>query len=249
MKEIKFIGIILLISINFIGCEKDNNEINGPVPISSEMTNGKTTAVFNPDKDYGTMTDQDGNVYKTITIGTQTWMAENLRTTKYRDGSAIKMSNEIWPVLTEGAFCEYNSTTNPDSIATYGRLYNWHVISDSRNIAPMGWHLPSGAEWDELSIYLGGGGLSGGKMKEIGTTHWKSPNLEATNESGFTAIPGGYRTDAGQFSGIGENAKFWTSEENSANSGMAIGLGYAVGGLGGNMGFKNMGFSIRCIKD
>ena len=157
MKRIKLNKILLfiaLIAFVYNGCKKNDNT-SMVVNLSGKC---KTTAMFNKSIIYGTMTDQDGNVYKTITIGTQTWMAENLRTTKYRDGSNIPLvtSHASWLTLTTGAYCNYNNTTNCDTISSYGRLYNWFVTSDSRNIAPVGWHVPSEAEWQTLINYLGG---------------------------------------------------------------------------------------------
>jgi uncharacterized protein (TIGR02145 family) len=185
-KIIKISVLVLFVILVIIACKKEK---------SDNPTNGKTTAVFNPGLTYGTMTDQDGNEYKTIVIGTQTWMAENLRTTKYRDGTAIPNITDktAWEALTTGAYCNYNNTTSADTIATYGRLYNWYAATDSRNIAPAGWHVPTDAEWETLIYYLGGFRVAGGKMKETGTTHWISPNTGATNESGFTALPSGLR--------------------------------------------------------
>jgi uncharacterized protein (TIGR02145 family) len=249
MKKLKLILSAAALAILFLGCEKENQngDINNPVP--SEMTNGKTTALFNPNLTYGTLTDQDGNIYKTITIGSQTWMAENLRTTKYRDGSRINMSIEDWSDWTQGYFCEYNNTRNPDSIATYGRLYNWNALNSSRNIAPTGWRVPTQEDWETLIAFLGGGAFVGGKLKEIGVTHWNDPNLEANNESGFTALPGGYRADNGGFLGMGQNANFWTNLELSSNSGQNFNLSAGAGGVGSYLGFKSFGFSLRLIKE
>jgi len=144
----------------------------------------------------GTMTDIDGNVYETVTIGTQVWMAENLKVTHYRNGNTILHIIDwfSWFTLT-GAYCEYDNDVN--NVAVYGRLYNWYAVNDSRYIAPVGWHVPSDAEWLTLVDYLGGDTVADGKMKEIGTTHWVSPNTGATNESGFSALPGGYRDYGG----------------------------------------------------
>jgi len=157
-------------------------------------TNGLTTAVFNPTKTYGTMTDQDGNIYKTIVIGTQTWMAENLRTTKYNDGTQIPNvtdSVEWIGLTTTGAFCTFKNTTNELAIATNGRLYNWAAVNTGK-LAPTGWHMPTKAEFETLVGYLGAGALE--KLKEVGTTHWARTSAAVTNESGFTALPSGTRS-------------------------------------------------------
>jgi uncharacterized protein (TIGR02145 family) len=212
-KLMKISGLVLFVILIINGCEKDDDTPN--------PYNGKTTAVFNTDKTYGTLTDQDGNIYKTITIGTQTWMAENLRTTKYRNGSAISnVNNDVaWQILTTGAYCNYKNTENTDTIATYGRLYNWYAATDSRNIAPAGWHVPTDDEWTTLTTYLGGNSVAGGKMKETGTMHWASPNTGATNESGFSAVPVGDRVGySGAFSSLVYGGSYWSSTQSDASN-------------------------------
>jgi uncharacterized protein (TIGR02145 family) len=213
-KIIKISVLVLFVTLVINGCKKGDYSPINPY-------NGKTTAVFNPGLTYGTMTDQDSNVYKTITIGTQTWMAENLRTTKYRDGSSILniTDNRVWTYLTTGAYCNYNNTKSADTIATYGRLYDWYAATDSRNIAPTGWHVPTVAEWTTLTTYLGGDSVAGGKIKETGTTHWATPNIAATNESGFTALPSGTRYyKDGSFFGLGGIGVIWSSAANTPST-------------------------------
>ena len=221
---------------------------------SLKPTNGLTTAVFNSSKTYGTMTDQDGNVYKTITIGTQTWMAENLRTTKFRDGSDIpNICYGIWSYGT-GAYCSYNGNTDPVFIATYGRLYNWYIITNPHNLAPAGWHVPSDADWTTLINELGGESVAGDKMKEAGTTHWSAPNASATNESGFTGLPGGMRPANGPdpfFNFFGVCGYYWSSTEPGPNYAVA----YHFWLTSNNASvyhydvFKAEGYSIRLVKD
>jgi len=219
---------------------------------SFKPTNGLTTAVFNNTKTYGTMTDQDGNVYKTITIGTQTWMAENLRTTKYRDGTAIPnvTDNTAWFALTTGAYCTYNNTTKLDSIATFGRLYNWYAVN-TKNLSPKGWHVPTKAEWSTLRSFVDGDY----KLIESGTTHWQY-NSASTNETGFTALPGGNRLGisasmSGQFLGLGYGGNFWTSS-------LAGTDGFSSSGYSTSFTYYSIsewatdlveGFSVRCVKD
>jgi len=246
MKKLFFIfGLIAFVAIVFNGCKKDDIS-----PDSNNTTNGKTTAVFNSSKTYGTMTDQDGNVYKTIVIGTQTWMAENLRTTMYRNGDPIPnvTDNAAWSALTTGAQCTYNNTENAETIATYGRLYNWYAVSDIRNIAPTGWHVPTDADWTTLKTYLGGG--AGGKMKEPGITHWTSPNTGATNESGFTALPGGLRGNSGFGFYEGGDYTIWWSRTDYPPTENA--WRYSIGSnnsLYDDYANKRYGFSVRCVKD
>ncbi len=162
-----------------------------------------------------TVTDIDGNVYEIVTIGNQVWMAENLKVTHYRNGEPLPnvTDNIEWRNLDTGAYCNYNNDVA--YVATYGRLYNWFAVNDSRNIAPAGWHVPSDAEWQTLDDYLGSDTNDAGcKLKETGTSHWRSPNEGATNESRFSALPGGARKSLfGTFDYIGIYAFFWTSTE------------------------------------
>ena len=246
-KIIKISVLVLFVILVIIACKKEN---------SYNPTNGKTTAVFNPDLTYGTMTDQDGNVYKTITIGTQTWMAENLRTTKYRDGTAIPnvTDNTAWTNLTAGAYCNFNNTTSADTIATYGRLYNWYAATDSRNIAPTGWHLPTETEWRTLIYYLGGFSVAGGKMKETGTTHWNTPNTGATNESGFSALPTGFRdylgtTPIGKFLSMGYVTSYWSSTPIDPNFYLLPMLLYSDVTFDQSSFYNTDGLAVRLVKD
>lgn len=205
---------------------------------------------FNPDLTYGTMTDIDGNVYKTIVVGTQTWMAENLKVTKYRTGEDIPVITDDmeWDSLTSGAYCNPNFFSG--SATGYGLLYNWYSVNDSRNIAPSGWHVPTHSEWIILSEYLGGKNIAGGKLKESGTVHWKSPNNDATNETGFTALPSGCRNSDGYFSEMGTYAYFWTSTEANASLAWFRYLNYYYPKVQESYSYgKSCGFSVRCIKD
>lgn len=240
-KLIKIPVLVLFVILVFTACKKEKRD---------NPTNGKTTAVFNPTVDYGTITDQDGNVYKTVTIGTQTWMAENLRTTTYNDGTTIPNITGIgWTDLTTGAYCNYNNTTNTDTIATFGRLYNWFAVNTGK-LAPKGWHVPTDAEWITLTNYLGGDSITGYKLKEIGTKHWRSPNTRATNEVGFTALPGGFCIENSLFGNIG-NIAFWWSTTELGNTIYANcrAISYNSSNLN-STGFKRLfGLSVRCVRD
>ena len=194
--------------------------------------------------------DIDGNVYKTVHIGDQIWMAENLKVTRYRNGDAIPylVENESWISTSTGAYCVYG---NMPSIAdTYGNMYNWYAVDESRNIAPIGWHIPTVEEWQVLFDYLGGDSVAGGKMKETGTIHWFSPNTGATNESGFTGLPGGYRNAQGNGTFYGKNAHghFWSSTE-SGNYGYKWVLISNYTYVDGGEAFKRFGYSVRCVRD
>ena len=194
----------------------------------------------------GTLTDIEGNLYHYVTIGTQVWMVENLKTTKYRNGDAIPnlTANTSWNNATSGSFCYYNNDLLNKDI--YGVLYNWHAVSDNRNIAPSGWHIPSDAEFITLRTFVGGEGAAGAKLKETGFTHWTSPNEGATNESGYTALPGGFRNPDGTFANIGKSTYWYTSTLGSI-FGLYNTSTQMYYGSGGNV--KVAGYSIRCLRD
>jgi len=225
--------------LGFLSCEKDSTS----------------------SKDYDTVNDIDGNVYNTVTIGDQVWIAENLKVTHYSNGDPIPnvTSDSVWSWLSTGAYCTYdNDDSNTD---TYGSMYNWHAVNDSRNIAPEGWHVPTDEEWKELEVYLGmsqsqadslilRGTDEGGKMKETGTAHWQSPNTGATNESGFSALPGSWR-DAydGTYNHLGYMALFWSSTENTSFFAWFRVLYYSNSEVNRNFRSKSYGMSVRCVRD
>jgi len=197
-----------------------------------------------------TVVDIDSNVYHTMTIGTQVWMVENLRTTRYRNGDPIHniTLTAEWDNMTSGACCDYANT--PGNSKIYGKLYNWYAVNDSRNIAPTGWHVPSAAEWNTLMTYLGGEVVAGGKLKETGTKHWNSPNTGATNESGFTALPGGSRYFSGKFLQLGIIGFWWSSTKSSKKYANSLNLSYDNSSLGYyKLLSLNGGLSVRCMKD
>ena len=203
-----------------------------------------------------TVTDIDGNVYHTVTIGTQVWMVENLRTTKYRNGDQIPnvTDDAAWAgLLTNSAFCYYNNDVNNGN--TYGCLYNWYSVNDIRKIAPTGWHVASDAEWTTLGNYLGGSTVAGGKLKESGTSHWVGPNTGATNESSFTGLPGGYRRNDGPFGyeihngTIGLGGFWWSSSAVDPTGGWGEFLNYNGSILDRAGHIKSAGYSVRCVKD
>jgi len=193
--------------------------------------------------------DSDGNIYTSITIGTQVWMVENLKTTKYNDGTNIPLANDnsVWSNLNTAGYCWYNNDAATYN-NTYGVLYNWYAINTG-NLCPYGWHVPTDGEWTILTTFWGGSTVSGGKLKEQGTIHWQSPNTEATNESGFTGLPGGNRYDNGTFGSIGTYGGWWSSTEISTSVAWSLVMGYNSGGVNRGNYNKPMGFSVRCIKD
>ena len=185
--------------------------------------------------------------FPTVTICEQIWMVQNLDVGTYRNGDPIPQITTFdeWQNATYGAWCYYeNESANG---TTYGRLYNWYAVNDPRGIAPNGWHIPSNDEWLILADCLGGISVAGGKMKEVGTTYWNSPNTDATNESGFTALPGGFRD--GGFIGMGINAQWWTSTETTPDYASYRWVAYDHGTLAGLDYKKTNGFSVRCVKD
>ena len=208
---------------------------------------------------YGpSVTDVDGNTYKTVYIGTQQWMAENLKVSKYSDGTTIPNITDTseWRRLTTGAWAYYNNDAANN--AKYGKLYNWYAVSKTKNgnknICPAGWHVPTDSEWTVLTDYLGGPSVAGGKMKEVGTSNWNTPNTDATNSSLFSALPGGYRS---AFGGgdiyIGNSAYWWHSTVynpdfiyNSASGRCLFNTSGDIAFLGSPMVSGN---SVRCLKD
>jgi len=206
-----------------------------------------------------TVTDIDGNIYHVVTIGTQTWMAENLKITKYNDGTPIPnvTDNTAWAALTTGAFSDYNNT--PANSTIYGSLYNWYAVDNNaatkvasnggKNVCPTSWHVPTDTEWTTLTTYLGGEYVAGGKLKETGTTHWTSPNTGATNETGFTALPGGIRNGNGACNDIGGYGYWWSSTEYSATSAWYRSMVYDYADVSRNNYNEHLGFSVRCVRD
>lgn len=206
-----------------------------------------------PKPDVTQVKDIDGNVYQTITIGTQVWMKENLKTTRYRDSSEIYSATDdvAWEgLVNKGAWCWYENNSIYDS--TYGKLYNWYATADPRGLCPVGWHVPTDADWLVLIDHLGGPGVAGDKMKAI--DGWNEPNTEATNSSGFTGLPGGYRYDFGLFYSVGYYGFWWSSTESSHTSISNPWVCLLV--FDNNIvlrdwyyGNKQKGFSVRCMKD
>jgi len=191
--------------------------------------------------------DADGNNYPIVQIGTQLWMAENLKTAKYRNGDIIQNISDGWTVLSTGAYCNYNN--NQSNSVLYGKLYNWYAINDSRNIAPVGWHVPSTSEWNILSNYLGGASVSGGKLKSKCTTLWNSPNTGGTNESGFSSLPGGFRDENGTFMEVGTWAAYWYSTPIDQTTANILVLWHDDADFGSHYANKVCGLSVRCLKD
>ena len=196
------------------------------------------------------ITDADGNIYNKVIIGTQVWMKENLKTTKYNDGTPIPLvtDNTEWTNLSTAGYCFYNNDADTYK-SNYGALYNWNAVNTGK-LCPVGWHIPSDAEWTILTDYLGGESLAGGKMKEAGTSHWDSPNTGATNESGLSILPGGYRYYSdGAFYSLGYFTYIWSSTENNSSIAWIRSIYYFNATAIQDHGSKSYGFSVRCVKD
>ena len=227
-----------------------STEINNTVKdssIPSQVDNGKKKTSSIMPIVYGEVKDIDGNIYKTVKIGSQDWMAENLKVTKFNDGTSIPFSTKVnWKEWSNPApaYCWYddNETANK---SIYGALYNWYAVNTSK-LCPIGWHVPSDDEWNTLTTFLGGWEVAGGKLKETGSNHWKSPNASATNETGFTALPGGMRSNTIMYNLIGESGLWWSSTDSSANSKV---LGSSFGSVAKSNNSKFRDLSIRCLKD
>ena len=222
--------------------------------------------VFNPNITYGSMTDIDGNTYKTVTIGTQTWMAENLKVTQYNDGTNIPNVTDVtaWANLTTGALCDYDNT--PSNSETYGKLYNWYAVNTGK-LCPTGWHVPSDAEWTTLENYLIANGYNyDGTTTEnkiakamASSSGWKSYTAkgvigntdysEKQNASGFTALPGGYRFDDGTFRSIGSTGFWWSATELSATDAWLRLMDFSSSNVLSYDFDKELGFSVRCVRD
>jgi uncharacterized protein (TIGR02145 family) len=189
------------------------------------------------------------NSQNTVKIGNQTWTTKNLDVSKYRNGDEIPHVNDplSWSRLTYGAWCYYENVDSNGT--TYGKLYNLYAVLDPRGLAPAGFHIPSDKDWTTLTDYLGGKEEAGVKMKEAGSTHWPRPNTGATNSSGFTGLPGGYRDDNGSFFSMGVNGFWWSSTEGFTYFAWNRYPDNLYGLVGRDFGYKSYGMSIRCVAD
>jgi uncharacterized protein (TIGR02145 family) len=233
----------------FVGLSGNYSTVKIDIPTSDQ------TIIFN----FIACTDYDNNNYPIVEIGTQVWMAENLKTTKYNDGTAIpnETDNTAWRSLTTGAYSDYDNT--PSTSITYGRLYNWYTVDNNagtkvasnggKNVCPTGWHVPADAEWSTLTTYLGGVSVAGGKLKETGTTHWTSPNTGATNETGFTALPCGFHDYDGTYDGIGNYGDWWSSTVFSTISAFNRDMYHDLSDVYRLADNNQSGFAVRCLQD
>jgi uncharacterized protein (TIGR02145 family) len=183
----------------------------------------------------------------TVIIGSQEWMLENLNVDSYLNGDLIQevQDQTAWAALTTGAWCYYQNNTANGVI--YGKLYNWYAVNDPRGLAPTGFHIPSDAEWTTLTTTLGGSAVAGGELKEVGLTHWNSPNTGATNSSGWTGLPGGNRTPT--FGAIGRGGNWWSSTEADSTTAYKYSIEYQRVSVVDGTTNKTVGYSVRAIKN
>jgi uncharacterized protein (TIGR02145 family) len=210
------------------------------------FTTQNCPTIFNESLTYGKVTDIDGNDYKTITISTQVWMAENLKTITYSDGTSIPLITDetTWAASSTPGYCWYNN--NSAFKTSFGALYNWYSVNTGK-LCPTGWHVPSLTEWTILITYLGGESVASYKLKETGITHWNDPN-NCTNSSGFTSLPGGCRLDEG-FLSIGNIGNWWSSSDYEAYMAWFLPMFNSNGSIYKTPYYKRSGYSVRCIKD
>ena len=198
-----------------------------------------------------TVTDIDGNVYRTVKIGSQLWMAENLKTTRYRNGDTIKTTENVFLDLSRESRPTYQWIYRGDStnVEKYGRLYTWFAVKDTCKLCPEGWHVPDNSEWAVLIDSLGGLSEAGGRLKEEGIDFWLSPNTNATDESEFSARPGGYREYRGTYQLIKFGGYWWSSTEKLSQTALGYQLYYSYKQIKPVEMIKRNGLAVRCVKD
>jgi uncharacterized protein (TIGR02145 family) len=249
-RNIILIAILALVAFS-VNAQNDSMYImkSGVVVGQYHVNNQVDSVIFyKPDPNF--VYDVEGNKYKVIKIGTQTWMAENLKATKYQNGDAIGTTDPVRDINGETApkyQWAYESTQS--NAAIYGRLYTWYAITDSRGVCPVGWRVPTDVEWTTLAGYLGGAEVAGGSLKESGLSHWESPNTGATNISGFTALPAGYSFSSGGFSELGSTGYWWTATHDIDDLAWYRSVSYNSTEISRYNITKKYGYSVRCIKE
>jgi len=234
MEVSRVLSVALIIAVCFSSCTEEDD-----LQVSSDAV------------------DADGNVYQTVVIGSQEWMTENLRTTRFANNELIPHVPAIqdWSNQNSAGFCWYNNDSLND--IPHGKLYNWFAVNDSRNVCPMGWHVPTSGDWNVLLNHLGGDDVAGGPLKATGTIQdgtglWLSPNEEATNQTGFSGVPSGargYWNGDESYAGMGGLAVYWTSTATNADSASYRYLSYGLGRVFTEHTLKKWGLTIRCVKD
>lgn len=259
---------LLFLFISIASCSPDNEDANSANDIGDntsvteiERHSCGESDVHNSSMNYGTMTDQDGNEYKTTIINGREWMAENLKTTTFRNGEEIPntSSSTAWSELTSASWCYYNNSVEYE--CPYGKLYNWYTANDTRGVCPLGWHVPTDSEWNSLVTFLDpnsngaeNADVAGAKLKSTGIDHWLDPNSGATNIVGFSALPSGDRQPDGDFEDITSLGAWWTKTQIDGDP-----VQYYINYLFHDcirseyndaiFNGKKAGASIRCIRD
>lgn len=256
MRKLAAVSVLIIVIVLSVFLIRRSNEnaksADSQESPSSTVVSASTqeeTARSSSQSEEGTVVDIEGNIYRTVQIGTQVWMAENLKTTKLRDGQSIQQvtGNQQWGNLTSPAYCWLNNDeANKD---VYGALYNWYSV-DTQMLAPEGWHIPSDEEWAALAAYLGGEDIAGGKLKETGTQYWLSPNTGATDEAGFSARSGGNRNfDGLLYNQPGDGCYFWTATASDTATSFSVTMLCDSSKISIEPTKKTYGRSIRCVKD
>jgi uncharacterized protein (TIGR02145 family) len=255
LKSIRILTLLISSMVIINACSDDNapgtsnNNNNGGGNTTGGCAGGPST-----------VTDIDGNVYNVVSIGNQCWMKENLKTTHYKNGLPILagVSDSLWETTTIGACADYNNDTSNSSV--YGRLYNWFAVADPSGLCPTGWHVPEDWEWNILVKAIDStadtscvsciqSGTAGGNMKEVGLSHWIAPNNSATNSSGFSGLPGGFRNVYGTYGVLGKQGVWWSATLGPTSTAYYRQLQYYYGNLYTNFYNRSNGFSVRCVKD
>jgi uncharacterized protein (TIGR02145 family) len=228
------------------GISGANNE-NGQFGISTHSCGA--TNIHNPTKTYGTITDIDGNIYKTIVIGNQEWIAENLKVIRYQNGDLLPNLSGVvqWGSATTGAYCYFNNDISNN--CPYGKLYNWYAIADPRNLCPSGWRTPSVEDYNILIDFLGGPSVAGSLLKVAGGQYWLSPNAGALNLSGFSSLPGGQRDGSGTPNNLGVLDFLWIGSEIDSESASYLNISFGIEAVVIGQDSKRDGKSVRCIRE
>jgi uncharacterized protein (TIGR02145 family) len=253
MKKIISLVFAMVITVCILQAQNDTMYVmhNGNVVFFSKVSLVDSVIFYKPKNIViAAVTDIDGNGYDTVRIGNQTWLKQNLKTTRYRNGDIIGTTSPVTKNISGESTPKYQwaYNGNEDTSAVYGMLYTWYAVSDGRMVCPTGWHVSTQDEWSTLITFLTSNSLTGGKLKEAGTDHWDDPNTNATNETGFTGLPGGERS-TNEFRYLGINTHFWTATADNATSSWTYNLGYNSGQIYGSNSPNWVGFSVRCVKD
>lgn len=255
MGKTKTLLLISVVAVILFSCRNKsgktyNEKESGPGQVVSDTGGTQNKSVMNPELQVQEkVKDIEGNEYNTIKIGKQTWMVKNLKATRYNDGKPVKLVTDstAWATLSSPGYCWYDNDLSSFK-PSYGALYNGYAISAGQ-LCPTDWHVASDADWTILINYLGGESVAGGRLKEPGTSYWVSPNTGATNESGFTALPGGLRYHDGIFHDFGFSGYWWSSTSYSEERAFFRYMDYEYSNVFRFDNVKKIGFSVRCVRD